>query len=206
MKFHSKYATILFALIFIILLFHLLNIGNLNVDNSSIILIIFLIILPFIPNIRKFKLGNLFEAELSEDIEKTITKKSPYEIQKGVELLDKQRSKYLIYFNLLEEDPVLSLANLRIDLERKLNTLLQMNKNKITIFSSKRGLRGTNDELFNNKIIDYDIFSGINDIIPLANRAVHGETVKEGDARQLVEYGLVILEQLDNQINSMSSE
>ena len=189
MKFHSKYATILFALIFIILLFHLLNIGNLNVDNSSIILIIFLIILPFIPNIRKFKLGNLFEAELSEDIEKTITKKSPYEIQKGVELLDKQRSKYLIYFNLLEEDPVLSLANLRIDLERKLNTLLQMNKNKITIFSSKRGLRGTNDELFNNKIIDYDIFSGINDIIPLANRAVHGETVKEGDARQLVEYG-----------------
>lgn len=102
------------------------------------------------------------------------------------------------YFNL--EDPKLSLAALRIDIEEKLLQLARLNSLKI----HTHGIMKLSLELHKMEIIDNNEYSIIRDIIGILNKAVHSK-LNEYDVRSynyIIDIGCKLLKSLNNKIKN----
>lgn len=102
------------------------------------------------------------------------------------------------YFGL--EDPKLSLAALRIDIEEKLLQLARLNYLKI----HTHGIMKLSLELHKMEIIDNNEYSIIRDIIGILNKAVHSK-LNEYDVRSynyIIDIGCKLLNSLNNKIKN----
>lgn len=190
---HKIIMWILFSLVLALLVLHLFNLDFVVIDNITILLIVLLVMILFIPYLKKIKWGD-FEAEINSEevtkVEKEI-KKLP-EIKKEVYLYPEDRQISEEINLVLESDHILALAKLRIELEKILNQILSKVKDapkKLSIGQLVRILE-------KDKLLDGSHISPIREVIDLCNRAIHGEEVKERDARLIVEIGLNLLNRL----------
>lgn len=168
--------------IIILLIVHGLWDGFFKIDNTSVLLLLILILLPYFPLITKIKFGD-FEAE--------ITHKEIKDIRKKIEDIPKKEEdtknpkKGLELKNLAIKDPNLALAKVRIEMEKKLRFLTE-------IYLDEKGenlsMRNMIQKLEEKKIIDSNLGSLLRDISNVANRAIHGEDVSKQDAIELVDF------------------
>ena len=97
------------------------------------------------------------------------------------------------YVSIMDDDPNLSLAGLRIDLEQRLQKLAQANH----IESSRKGLGQLLRELETHQVLSSRQTSALRDISRSLNLAAHGEDITMRDARDVMKIGRQLIYSLD---------
>lgn len=165
---------------------HVTKWDALQVDAITLALLGLLIIIPLADVIRKIKLGE-FEAEIGREEVAKLQAKAATELAPATEGRAGELSEDRVR-QLLEEDPRLALAKVRIELEEALKRLF------LTTSESQQDLRRMSlgrlvDELVRREMLSRPIASALRDVIGLANRAVHGERVDTEAAQELALLG-----------------
>lgn len=177
-----------------LLIAHTFAWSQIKVDIVTIFLLTIISLVPLFELVRKVKFGE-FEAEIA-----------PREVAEASTKLEKltpvnfkaekiPEGGYSEILDLVKIDLQLGFAKLRMELERLLRGLYSASFPKI---KAKKfiGLGGILRELRNANYLSVDIASGLNDVIGLSNRAVHGEIIKQKDAEELATMGVQLLNRL----------
>lgn len=190
-----------FLIALALLVVHSFGLKPIKVDNTSIILLILILISPFVSAIKKIKFGD-FEAEidsqevkkLKEDVERKIAENVDREEEKTNPITYEITNKI---YNLVENDPVLALAKLRIEIEKVISRLHnRVGPKQVSLYPTKRfvPLGKMLNDLSKTEFLPKNISNNLNEIIHICNRAVHGEEIKQSDAKAVVETGVSLLD------------
>ena len=178
---------------FILLVGHTFKWKEIHVDGVTILLLAVVALAPLIELIRKIKIGE-FEAEIeSREITEVGDKVQKQSVEKEHE--PHTQEEYLNILDVVRNDAPLGLAKLRMELERFLRVLYVNSfpdKKHIRIIGLGKMIR----ELSKGGIIPTYTVSSLNDVIGLANRAVHGEFIRDKDAENLATIGVRLLDEL----------
>ena len=175
-----------------------LHIFNQEIEIDSIALV--LIIIAFIPwlayLLKIMELPGGFKLEF-KDLQNTTNRAKDVGLI-SEDLSEKEAKDYS--FQLIStDDPVLALAGLRIEIEKRLKKLAIKNNIDIRL----HGVRKLIGELRKNKIINNQEHAVIADMIGTLNRAVHAEEINNKVADWAIEYGPKILKALDEKIDNL---
>jgi hypothetical protein len=173
---------------------HTFNISNINIDSTSILLLIIILISPFIDSVRKIKYGD-FEAEIDpKEVKKIKSDANKYfEIKE-----DEEDSRPAIYAaadsirDLAASDPVIALAKLRIELEKLLSRLARING----IDLKKTSLGIIINTLSNREILPINTRKSLADVVSICNRAIHGEAISTDSANTIISLGIELLDKI----------
>ena len=161
---------------------------NLFIIDNFIILIYFISSIPFIAQyMKKVKFPGA-EFEFKEEIRKTgellhlsgtakvrTEANAPLTVIKS-KTLDNARQ-------LLDSDPVLALAALRIEIEKSSKVIAK----KLDLpIKEKRSITKIIFNLNRKEIFSYEQVKILRKIIQMCNKAVHGEAISKGEAREII--------------------
>ncbi|MCD6311535.1 MAG: DUF4145 domain-containing protein [Elusimicrobia bacterium] len=192
------------ALVFLVS--HALSLGNIKVDNTTIILLMVIMISPFVSAIKKIKFGD-FEAEIDPEevrrIKEEVETKMAEHNKEAVPPSPAIRSTIKAISLLSNNDSVLALAKLRMEIEKIVSNLYRR-----AIQNSKRRRRVQSlgkmiNELMQNKLLPPDIVKLLREVISICNRAVHGEDIRSRDVESIIDTGAYLLEMLYFQSKSI---
>lgn len=191
MKTSKMFPILVSALALLLLVIHTFGWGALRVDSTSIFLLVLIVLAPLSDLIKKIKFGE-FEAEIgSREIEKVSE-------SLGFSETDKPSISAQIQSDipkLVESDPQLGMAKLRIELEKILKVIyLRVERPEFDI--DRVPLSRLMNELAEKRVIPIALLSSIRDVLSLANRAIHGESIKVSDAESLAQLGVKIIAEL----------
>jgi hypothetical protein len=175
------------------LLAHTFSFNAVKVDNTSIILLLVIFLSPFISAITKIKYGD-FEAEIDPNEVQKIKNEVSAQAINANEPAQKSGIEETInsISALVESDPILALAKLRIELEKGLNRLFRMThkEDKSKRVASPMQLI---QRLSSEEILPKDIARTTREVMSICNRAIHGEDIRKQDAESVVESGASLL-------------
>jgi hypothetical protein len=188
------------AVALILLIAHTISYTPVKVDHISVILLLVIFLSPFISAIKKIKIGD-FEAE----IDPTEVQKIRDEVSKVVdtdkaEQLPEIENTIKNIKALVESDPVLALAKLRMELERILNHIYR---------ATHKGERHDHfipigrlaHTLYSKELIPKDIARTTREVVSICNRAMHGEDIRQKDAESVIESGSFLLYELSSYLD-----
>jgi hypothetical protein len=168
-----------------------------KVDNTSIIFLLIIALSPFISAITKIKFGD-FEAEIDpKEVQKIKDEVSTQvsEADKSGQTPEIDNTMNAIR-GLVDSDPILALAKLRIEIEKVLNKLYRMTR---TSNHQQKKLMSAGQLAYllsTTEILPKDIAGSIREVIYICNRAIHGEEIRQQDAKSVVEAGTSLLSEL----------
>lgn len=182
---------IVFFTAFVFLISHTFNLFNLNVDSTSIILLILILLSPFITSIKKLKYGE-FEAEINSDEIQKIKK----ELENVIEDKNDQKEETSPVLKetksireLSNSDKIMALAKIRIELEK----LLVRFYASMTLDTKRLPLSRIVIELVNLEVMTKEIGKSLNEVITICNRAIHGDYINEDDADIIIDSGIDLI-------------
>lgn len=186
---------------------HSLGVRQIAVDNTSLILLTVMLLSPFVASIRKVKIGE-FEAEIQPDevsrVARQAEKSLPIKPAGDAPLRETDDAATAIR-SLVETDPVVALAKLRIEIEARLRRI----ENRIDPAAAKRNrptpLASIIRKLASQEVFEADLGESIRDVVSICNRAIHGEDIRNVDARQIIDTGTELLEVLDLAVRQYAS-
>jgi hypothetical protein len=153
------------------------------------IIILLILSIPFLSHFLKRAKVAGAEFEFRDEIENTkkIVKQS---VEKS-KSKNNGKSKPLPFetFNLhtvrrlLESDPILALASLRIEIEKKLRLATKFFK----LPSKKNSLSQIIDSLMEREILSSEQISALRKIIEMCNKAIHGYEISKDEVREIVD-------------------
>jgi hypothetical protein len=189
----KKLITVIFLFNALILFVHIFKVPFVAIDNTTILLMVLVLITPFASQIQKIKWGD-FEAELPKEIKKlTENVKVIEKRDKEPDVVPKMDDIEKALNELVKKDKILAFAKLRIEIELRLKKLFVYSEdNRIY------GIRGMTNTLAATGVIDNQLRNLINDITSILNRVIHGEAIPaEVDIDSVIEAGIAILNELD---------
>lgn len=180
------------------LIAHTLSFQPIKIDNTSIILLLVILLSPFISAITKIKIGD-FEAEIDPKEVKRIREEVSAQITESEsdaprQVLEAENTTKSIKA-LADTDPILALAKLRIELEKALNKLYRITHKDNRDRRSKTAGQLVHI-LSNTEILPPEIARSTREVISICNRAIHGEDIQREDAESVVASGSSLLYQL----------
>jgi hypothetical protein len=189
------------------LLCHGLGVRQIVVDNTSLILLAVMLLSPFIASIKKVKIGD-FEAEIQPDEVSRVARQAerslPIRPERETPLRETDEAATAIR-NLAETDPVVALAKLRIEIETRLRRI----ESRMDPTAAKRNrptpLASIIRKLASQEVFEADLGETIRDVVSICNRAIHGEDIRDVDARQIIDTGAPLLEVLDLAVRQYAS-
>jgi hypothetical protein len=165
-----------------------------KVDNTTILLVLLVILLPYIPLLSKIKFGD-FESEIGhKEVERLGEKVQDIQTSPEGSVPGKKVQELE---ELAESDPTLALAKARIEIEKRLRSLEDIHLSEPRSKSMHRGLRQIVYDLQKQQVLDPSLASILHDIIAVANQAVHGATIERHNAIKLAQYASRVLMELD---------
>jgi len=190
---------IVFLIAIVLLICHVVGWKQITVDTTGLLLLAILLVCPFIEQLRKIKVGG-FEAEIApsevEKVKLEVEKRlGPSEARESVTSEVPSIRDSLL--DLLNRDHVLALAKLRMELEQVL-TRLHLLATPTTKHRRFVSLNHVVSDLVQSNILPSQLSSPIREVLYLCNRAVHGEHVRIVDARNILDIGIRILEEIDS--------
>lgn len=166
---------------------------DLTIDTVTVALLGVILISPYLPLMRRFKFGE-FEAELGEEqiarAERDVQTAAPESsTPPGGSLKDLADE----LADLVEIDPAIALAKLRIELERILAQLLESRAPHV---SGRRHLsvRALIKELVQLEVVDHETSEALLSVVEVLNGAVHGAQVAQSDAERIITMGIRLLD------------
>lgn len=196
-KLRTVYLIFIGLITLFLLIVHTFSLFNVVVDTFSVLLLGILIIIPLIPSFKKIKWGE-FEAEISTEeinkIDKAIKKIKPLpkiEVKGYTKEEVQELSNYL--FSLVEIDPILALAKLRMELENVIRTvyksIIKKEGEKVKTFNVSLMI----SELEKNTNIDKNLLHNTKEVMMICNKTIHGGSIKIEDATHVVTLGMKII-------------
>lgn len=191
---------IIFLIVLVLFILYLFNASFVRIDNTTLLLLVLLLLAPFSESLRKIKFGE-FEAE----IEPSEVKK----IEKEVNEIEKEENKGVSgdknniideMYAILENDHILALAKLRMELEKILNKIVFTKEKSLNV---RRGQFAQLRYIEKNNLLDKKYIAPIKDVLSICNRAIHGEDVSKRTAENIVEIGSNLLNQLQFEFSSL---
>lgn len=184
------------TLTLVLLVAHTLKWTKLTVDNVTLALLGILFILPFIESIKKIRFGD-FEAEIAAKEVAAVVAKASSDLPLSRTVGELETPKSSSVLELVRQDPQLGLAKLRIDIEQALRTL---HKVGTASKSSQRppALSSMVNGLERSGELSHDLAASLKEVLSIANRAVHGESVSAESAERLSTLGVRLIEELWN--------
>lgn len=187
--------TLILALLMLIA--HTLGFDRLKIDSTSIILLLVIFLSPLLSAIRKIRFGD-FEAEIDpkeiQRIKDEVSTSLPEAVQPR-EPVSEVHNEVSNIMQLVESDAVIALAKLRIELEKVLKKLYRLTHKQ----EPKRKAKPIGQlvhELSTKEILPQELLGSLRNVITICNRAVHGEEIRQEDARSIVEIGTLIIASL----------
>lgn len=185
---------------------HALSLDKIKVDNTTIILLLVILVSPFVSAIKKIKFGD-FEAEIDPKevrrVKEDVEAKMAEQDEEAVPPSPAMRSTVEAIASLSNDDPVLALAKLRMEIEKIVSKIhhrvLQNSKPKRFQPLSKMII-----DLMRNELLSPDIAHPLREVISICNRAVHGEDIRSKDVESIIETGSYLLEMLYFQSKSIA--
>jgi hypothetical protein len=178
---------------------HSLGVRVIMVDTTSLFLVGFLLLCPWLAAPKRIKIGD-FEAE----IDPTEVKRLTAGISKALPELQQEPTPTSLGASAAVEAvrqlavsaPVLALAKLRIELER---TLRRLHGRTSQSASSPRNvsLGRIIQDLAAHQALPQDLAASIRNVVAICNRAIHGEEIRSQDALAVAETGGELLEGLE---------
>jgi hypothetical protein len=172
-----------------------------NIDLNTLVLLIIAMIPWLIPILKSLELPGGFKIEF-RDLQKAGTKAE----QAGL-VSKKGKIATEAKFHLeevVDYDPNLALAGLRIEIEKKLQKLAEVNY----IGFKQKGIFKLMKALTKKEVLTSDEASALSDLVGLLNKAVHGAEVEKQAANWAFDVGRRIVvgleEKLKNQNNGKS--
>jgi hypothetical protein len=188
------------------LIAHAFSFRMVTVDNTSIILLLVVLLSPFISAIKKIKYGD-FEAEIDPKEVQKLKEEVAADITDSNAHKERPSSEAASVMMLVESDPILALAKLRIELEQTLTNLT-----RITIGARPAGrvtwplpLNVLVNALAASGTIPQDIADSCREVISLCSRAIHGEDIRRQDARSVADVGSSLLTRLSSYVEELLS-
>jgi hypothetical protein len=176
---------------------HVFKWGVVRVDTTALWLVGLLVATPLLEVIRKIKVGDfeaeIAPAEIAEAKARVVAALPPPANEMSA--ADSSSETEELAYRLLEEDPRLALARLRIQIEESLIQLYRSNLGK-ELDRRRLPLTKVLAELVKEGGVSSGLVSGIQSVVALANRAVHGERISKESARQIIEIGLPLVEEI----------
>lgn len=183
---------------------HTFSVNAITIDSTSIILLAIIAFSPLISTIRKIKIGDV-EAEINSEEVERVKEKVETEVKQSVnENGDPDRPEFhKEILKLAETDSVLSLAKIRIEIERSISRLSRI-ANIMSDIPINRSLGQQIIVLSKKEIVPKGLAESTLDVIRICNRAIHGEDIKPKDAIDIVIAGLSILADLNDIVGELS--
>lgn len=201
-KFIIKHLWWMVLVIALALLFgHSFGIKAIVVDNISLILLAIVLVCPFIAAIKKVKYGE-FEAEIEPEEVKRVTQQaekslpSPQPTPVAPQISETKAA----IMSLAQTDPVVALAKLRIEIESRLRRLYQRTNIGGQAAKWPGSLTSIIRELIKREVLGDEFGVALSNVVSISNRAIHGEDIRDVDARQIINTGADLLEFLDRAI------
>jgi hypothetical protein len=169
-----------------LLIAHSLSLGFIKVDGVTLALLGVLMAIPLIEYVRKIRIGE-FEAEIAP--REVAQAEATVEDQLDPKTLEEPDDEAAFMIELTQRDPQLGLASVRIKLEQALRDLYHV----ANPGQRMPPLARTVDDLAEREVLEPWLAAGIRDVLPLANRAVHGEHIRASDAQSLVSLGIALV-------------
>jgi hypothetical protein len=187
----SAYVSVLLATLFL-LVAHTFNIGDITVDTTTLGLLAVLLLLPLAPRIRRVSAGGV-EAEIGPR-EAQRLQAAAAELPPAPAPTVEQPSSAPTVQELIQRDPPLGLAKLRIDLEREVRDLYTRELRDTP--RRPLSLGPMTRELSARGVLPPEVVAPLMDVYGLASRAVHGEYVPRDVAEEIADVGLRLLSAL----------
>lgn len=183
---------------------HSFGVQRVIVDNTSLILLLIIVASPFVAAIKKIKIGD-FEAEIQPDEVKRVAREAedalPEHVQDEGLPADTSDTAAAI-LELVETDAVVALAKLRIELEGRLRRLDQHANSPGTTRKRPTALVHIVRQLGAREVFEPAFGSSLLDVIAICNRAIHGEDIRDVDARKIAQTGTDLLEVLERLVRT----
>jgi hypothetical protein len=186
---------------------HSFGMQRIIVDNTSLVLLVLVLLSPFVAAIKKIKIGE-FEAEIEPEEVKRVAQQAEHSLPEpspDATLSPEVGATAAAIKALSETDPVIALAKLRIELESRLRRLhhrvdpdTHSQKRPVALTHIIRNLVATEE-------FGSDLGAALRDVIAICNRAIHGEDIRDVDARQIVDTGIDLLEALERNVREYAT-
>jgi hypothetical protein len=178
---------------------HSLGIRAITIDTTSLFLVGFILLCPWLAVLKRIKIGD-FEAEIDPAEVKRLTA----DVSKALPELQQETTPPPLGAStsvdalrqLAGSDPVMALAKLRIELERTLRRLHAQTSQSVPSSRSVSLTRITRD-LAAHGTLPQELAASIRDVVALCNRAIHGEEIRPQDALAVADTGGELLEGLE---------
>ena len=170
---------------------------NIKIDHITLVLLGFAIFPWLIPFIKSFESPGGYKIEFKEEFEKVTHDVTA----SGLASKSKMKETHHSFQSIIDQDPNLALAGLRIEIENKLNEIVE--KNIQPDFAPPTRYRTAYhliDFLLKEGILSVNESTALRDLISLLNKAVHGMDVEKVDAYNAMNLGLNILSSLENKL------
>jgi hypothetical protein len=166
-----------------------------RVDTTTLGLLGLLLIVPLAPYVTKLRAGEL-EAQIGlVDAQRLRSQAGELPRILGADRATQQPEDELGVIELTERDPPLGLAKLRMDLERETRRIYQQRVSRPAVRGLALGMMVR--ELVREEALPREIAAPLQDVLGLANRAIHGEYVQREAAEEIAEVGVRVLEALE---------
>ena len=171
-----------------LLIVHTVGLSGTTVDTTTLGLLVLLLLVPLAPHVTRLSAGGV-EAEIGRQDAKRLQEAAaelpPTSLATGATSAAAETISELI-----ERDPPLGLAKLRIELESELRRLLSARDSDA---SSRASLGAMARQLTDLGVLSPEITEPLADVATLANRAIHGEYVPSDVAADIGAVGLRVL-------------
>jgi hypothetical protein len=186
---------------------HTLGVRRITVDNTTLVLLVLVLLSPFAAAIKKIKIGE-FEAEIEPEEVKRVAREAQESLpeRKSEEPLQREIDVTASTIrNLAETDPAVALAKLRIEIETRLRRLQQRIRGSASQNARPVALTHVITELTTAEVLAPQLASTLRDVIAICNRAIHGEDIRGVDADKIVNVGVDPLDALQRNLRDYAT-
>jgi hypothetical protein len=191
---------ILLSAALLLLVSHTISFNPVKVDHISVILLLVIFLSPFLSAIKKIKIGD-FEAEIDPSEVKRIREDvSKVASSTKTEQIPEIETTIRTIKSLLDSDPVLALAKLRLELEKSLNHIFRATR-KGEPHDHFIPVGKLAQILASEELIPKDLANTTRQVVAVCNRAMHGEDIRHRDATSVVESASFLLYELSSYLD-----
>lgn len=191
----------LWLLVLALLGAHVLNVAAIRTDSTAVLLVVLLALLPQVARLRRMRFMDL-EAEIDPQEVRELVATTRAATATADLPPQESRSHPLPYEELLDRDPNLALAQMRMDIEGALiavakNAGLEI-ENRSAVYVARY--------LSHNGVLSHDQYVAVQDVVSVCNRAIHGALVDRDTASDVVDAGIFLLRRLEAELDIHPSE
>lgn len=192
----KRISWVLGGLVILLLVLHTLKLSNIIIDNTSVFLLILIVICILLPRITEIGFAGI-KAKISqgevEQLKDNVAKNLP-ERPEVKDTISKAKFREAIQtiINLVDTDSILALAKLRIEIEKVLMILYKASGLPEEPDRSY-GVARLAQILIDKEILPRGLAGTIGEVNQLCNRAIHGERINASQAGTIVEQGVRLL-------------